>query len=495
MAVIRQMTGADRDPRRRGPTLGHVPAACQRAWAAARVTALARGNPLGHSEFRVTAGCARGRQQSYAVPDGFSFVDRSPHPERMSMDTIGYSPLIPAVVQNPYPYYAALREQAPVYQVPMLGYYAISRYEDVFSVLKNPALFGAGWEGFIDMVSGAAGPYREQMRRYMDVSIVNTNPPAHTRLRGLVSRAFTSARIAALEPRIRELARTLIADALARPEVDLMADVAIPLPTMVLAEMLGMEPELRSDFQRWSETLMMVGPWVLGGRDPGPIVATLQEFEDCMTALLHQRRREPREDLLSVIANTDVSGDGLTDDEIARFIRFLVVAGTESTTSLIGNVIRALLEHPDHLARIRQDRSLLPGAIEESLRFDSIAHVLLRKTTQEVTIAGTTIPAGAGLFVLLASANRDPRMFADPDRFDITRDNRNTVPFGYGIHYCSGAPLARLEAGVAITELLSATRDISFAPGQAGRFEWGESIFVRGLKSLRLCMEPARPAS
>jgi cytochrome P450 len=404
--------------------------------------------------------------------------------------------LTPQVTLDPYPFYASLREAGPVQFVESLmrGCYVLTRHEDITSVLKNPALFSSKL-----MAPGAMMPKElgEDVLRYFQVenNLLTSTPPLHTRLRTLVSRAFTPRRVAELEPRIRELSGELIDAMLVREEFDLIPELAAPLPVIVIAEMLGVEPERRLDFKRWSDdVLLAINP--PGTReDLMRLRESILAFHAYLEAAVERRRREPRPDLISaLIEASEAEGGFLSTLDIIGFTRLLLVAGNETTTNLIGNGMVALLRHPSEWERLAADPSLMPNAVEEMLRYDSPAQALIRVVLEDTEIAGQPVPKGARVLLLLGASNRDPRRFPEPDRFDVTREAQGHVSFGHGIHFCLGAPLARLEAKMVFEELFRRVRRVSFAPGQEETIPWNQAFLIRGPKRLRLKAERHQPA-
>ncbi|PTL81053.1 cytochrome P450 [Vitiosangium sp. GDMCC 1.1324] len=396
------------------------------------------------------------------------------------------------MLMNPYPLYAALRETAAVQKVEaLLGAYVISRHEHIGPVLKNTAVFSSVLTGINGLMSKELG---EDVLRYFrpENNLIASDPPLHTRLRTLVSRAFTPRRIAELEPRIRELSRELIDAMLAREEFDLISDLAAPLPVIVIAEMLGIEPERRLDFKRWSDNVIQVLATVGDmGTDMARVGAGLRELHTYLEGAIEQRRRAPRShDLISALIEASASEGGLLSTvELIGFVRLLLIAGNETTTHLIGNGTVALLRHPAEMARLAAEASLIPNAVEEMLRYDGPVQAILRVTTRDTEVAGHPIPKDSRVMLLIGAANRDPRKFPEPDRFDATRDTQGQLGFGHGIHFCLGAPLARLEAKVVFEEIFRRARSLSFAPGHENRIPWSDTFMVRGPKALRLRAE------
>lgn len=393
-----------------------------------------------------------------------------------------YNPFLPEVYENPYPYYAHLRQHAPIYCIDGIGFWALSRYDDVASVLRNHELFSSA------TVMGAllgdlsfAPPDTPFM--------IGTDPPAHTRLRNLVNRAFTPRRVADIEAHIREITAQLIDQIAARGECDLIADFAVPLPVIVIAEMLGVEPERREDFKRWSDHQALAATGMVTADQQQQIRQSKAEFHAYFQEMIERRRREPHSDLISALVRAQEGDQTLTSAEILGLTVLLLIAGNETTTNLIGNATLALLEYPEELAKVRANPALIPNMLEETLRYDPPVHIFLRQTMRDCEIAGTALPAGAMVMPIYASANRDERRYPDPDRFDVTRDTQGHIGFGIGIHYCVGAPLSRVEAKVAFEALLSRFPRLVRAEAPLTRIA---SPFFRGLKSLPLMCEARR---
>jgi cytochrome P450 len=289
--------------------------------------------------------------------------------------------------------------------------------------------------------------------------------------------------VAGLEPRIREITRELLADLERRPVFDVIGGLALPLPVRVIAEMLGVEPARQDDFKRWSDIL--VSRMMRPSATPEQVAyesAEAAAFEEYFRWVIDDRRQHPRDDLISGLVRAE-EADTLSADEVLAFAALLLVAGNETTTNLIGNLVLALLRHPQQLAALAGDDSLIPGAIEEALRYDSPVQILFRLTREDVTLSGVEIPRGAMVWPLLGSANRDERRFSGAETFDLRNDSQGHLAFGHGIHFCLGAPLARLETRVAMEYLLPHLREAALSEEP---LHYIDAFFLRGLKRLPL---------
>lgn len=386
-----------------------------------------------------------------------------------------YNPLLPEVKQNPYPYYAQLRQHHPVYRIDPLGAYAVSRYDDVVWMLNHPELFSS------------AGFNTIQIDERPTAMMVFADPPDHTRLRNLVNRAFTPKMVADLEPRIRSVTDDLIGRAAPAGEMDLIADLAMPLPVTIIAEILGIDPARKEDFKRWSDHIILDFMGQIPEEEHEHVHQDMEAFRTYFETAVSERRASPKADLISALVQAEEQQQALTADEVLAFIVLLLVAGNETTTNLIGNAVIALLDHPEGLAKVRTDPSLVPNLVEEALRYDAPVQFLFRRTTQDVELGGTKIAQGTTVLPIFGSANRDERRYPDPDRFDVTRDASGHVAFGHGIHFCLGAPLARLEARIALEALLSRLSDLRRTEEAV---ELIPSFFLRGPQRLPLTFAP-----
>ncbi len=396
-----------------------------------------------------------------------------------------YNPFSPEVRQDPFPYYRELRRSKPVSYVEPIGMYAIARYADVRFVFQHPELFSSSVMGGA-MQPESGGPRSQLMGGSIGGSLIGSDPPEHTKLRKIVNRGFTPSRIRALEPRIREINDDLIARFENQPDFDLVADLAIPLPVTVIAEILGIEPERRQDFKRWSDAVIVGGTGTPTPEARAALGPLLLEAAQYLQKVIAERRRSPRGDLISALVRAEAEEGTLTAQQVISFTMLLLIAGNETTTNLLGNAMLALHQHPRELERVRATPSLIPRMIEEALRFDSPVQFVFRRATRDVELSGSKIPEGSGVMQMIGSANRDEERFPEPDRFDITRDASGHLGFGFATHFCLGSPLARLEARIALEGLLKRLPRLELLDPDCERVD---SILVRGPKRLRFSID------
>ncbi len=377
----------------------------------------------------------------------------------------------PAFREDPYPTYAWLRREHPVYEEPRYGAYVLTRFHDVMAALKDPATWSSA-SGPAPMpgtaLRGDGGP----------AALPATDPPYHDQLRSLVSRAFTPRRVADSAPRIEAMARDLVAR-MPAAGFDAVPSLAVPLPVIVIAEMLGVPAERRDDFRRWSDAFV--------GLLETPPTAELQSAAGELVAyfrgLVEERRRDPQDDLVSALAHAELDGRGLTQAELDGFFIILLVAGNETTTNLISNLLHLLASRPDLWKQLREDRDLIPAAIEEVVRWDGPVQNLGREATRPVTLHGVEIPQGGRIVVSFGATGRDPEVFDDAEQFRLDRGSVQHLGFGHGVHFCLGAGLARLEGRIALEALLD--RFETLEPGD-GTPERLASTVIRGFERLPL---------
>lgn len=379
---------------------------------------------------------------------------------------------------------ARLRAEQPVFPVTMPTgnrMWLVIRHDDARRVLADPRLSNRIGRGVL-LGGGSAGPTSEHM--------LSSDPPDHTRLRRLVSAGFTARRVERLEPRITAIANRLLDDMGGTDTVDLMDTFAFPLPIQVICELLGVPPDDRDEFRVWSNTVVG-GTLIADPSREGVVRDALGQIVVYIRQLVADKRRTPADDLLSALLEVRDEGDRLSEDELVAMVFLMLIAGHETTMNLIGNGTYLLLTHPEQRSRIDADRSLLPAAIEEFLRYEPpVQNTTLRVTTEPVEVSGVTIPAGELVMVSLLSANRDGTAFADADRFDIARPGAPHLAFGHGIHFCLGAALARLEGRIAIAALLDRYPGLRLAC-PPDELPWRVTLFVRGLAHLPVRLHPA----
>jgi cytochrome P450 len=381
-------------------------------------------------------------------------------PAEQTLDFLSVA-LTPQFREDPYQFFQLLREHEPVHHTPM-GVYMLSRYTDASAIVRDPAL--SNNERNSDLYQAFAeanpehgpGPFDDEFGQAV---ILFLDPPDHTRLRGLVSKAFTPKVIGRLRPRIEQIVDERLEAVAARGDgrMDVVTDLAYPLPVVIICELLGVPPEDHATFQGWSSDLAhSIDPDpLISPEQQGRIMAAADAFLDYFRALIERRRRDPGDDLLTGLIAAEDGGDRLSENELLATGLFLLIAGHETTVNLIGNGTLALLRNRDQLERLRSDPSLDRNAIEELLRFDSPVTFTQRITLADYQLGDVTIPARQQVIPILAAANRDPEVFSEPDRLDLGRENANRhLAFGGGHHFCLGAALARLEGEVAIPALV-----------------------------------------
>ena len=387
-----------------------------------------------------------------------------------------FNPMAPEFLADPYPTYHRLRTEDPVHQSP-LGFWVLTRYEDVAGMLRDPRF---AKEPMIAAVAARFGIAPATI----GLSMLDRDPPDHTRLRGLVSKAFTPRVVEGLRPRVQEIVDGLIARAERAGGMDLIEEFAYPIPVNVICEMLGVPVEDHERFKGWSLDLargldsIMLPPDSEVAKRSGIARQGLAEY---FRALIAERRASPRGDLLSGLIAAEEAGDKLSEAELLATCVLLLVAGHETTVNLIGNGMLALLRHPDQIRRLRENPALIGSAVEELLRYDGPVQRTARTADQDVTIRGITIPKGEIVMPFIGAADRDPAQFPDPDRLDIARADNRHVAFGMGIHFCLGAPLARIEGQIAINTLVQRLPKLALATAKP---EHRQSLTLRGLVAL-----------
>ena len=395
-----------------------------------------------------------------------------------------FNPFLPSYQANPYPAYAALRAQDPVHFSLAIQAWVLTAYEDCERVLRDAETFSSS--SFT--ASGQLATVLQQQRREFPLgevpTVLNSDPPVHTRLRTLLNRAFTPRAIEGLRPHIEEIAASLLADAGgAGGRFDAVTGFAQPLPIIVIAELLGVPPSDRDQLKEWSTAIANTTNVL---NTEGALEAARQATVDLiayMDEIVARRRAAPGADIMTALVQAEEDGERLSHDELLAFSILLLLAGHETTTNLIGNGLFALTEHPGQAARLRAEPELLPSAVEEFLRYDSSVQGAVRFARQTVEIGGRTIEQGSTLLLLLGAANRDPAQFPAPDALDVSRSPNRHLSFGRGVHFCLGAPLARLEGDIAFRALLDRFPEPRVAEGGAQR---SGTLVLRGMGKLEL---------
>jgi cytochrome P450 PksS len=389
----------------------------------------------------------------------------------------------PEFKANPFSFYAALRAETPIYRTLLPTRepaWLITRYEDAVAVLKDDR-FVKDAANALTPAELARQPWFRRHFKLLQRQMLSTDAPDHTRLRALVSQAFTPRLVEQMRDRIQALTDQLLDPIQAQGRFDLIRDFALPLPSIVIAELLGVPAADRHAFHRWSNALMSAS------HSTGHLLYAVPNvllFLRYLRKFIHKRRVDPQNDLVSALVQAEQAGDRLSEDELVAMLMLLLVAGHETTVNLIGNAMLALLEHPDQMDKLRRDPGLIRSAVEELLRFTSPVDLATdRYTREEVALSGVTIPRGEMVFVALTSVNRDERQFPHPDKLDLTREPNKHLAFGLGAHFCLGAPLARLEGQLAINTLLRRLPNLrlTVTPSQ---LRWRRGLLLRGLEAL-----------
>jgi cytochrome P450 len=393
------------------------------------------------------------------------------------MADIQFNPMDPEFVADPYPMYHRLRAEDPVHHSP-LGFWVLTRYADVMAMLRDPRLIKEPIAAFVAARFGMAVPPG------LGLSMLDRDPPDHTRLRGLVSKAFTPRALEKLRPGIQQIVDALLDQVAGRGSMDLIEEFAYPLPVRVICEMLGVPVQDHERFKAWGldiarglDAIMLPPDSEVGQRSVSGRRALAEYFRE----LIAERRAAPRDDMLSALIAAEEAGDTLNEEELLATCILLLVAGHETTVNLIGNGTLALLRHPAELRKLRDHPGLIGSAVEELLRFDGPVQRTARIPSEDITIGGQTIGKGELVMPFLGAADRDPAQFPDPDRLDLTRTDNRHIAFGMGIHFCLGAPLARMEGQIAINTLLARLPRLTLA---TDRPRFRQSLTLRGLQAL-----------
>lgn len=407
-------------------------------------------------------------------------------PVRLLNPVIGkFNPFLPEFRLDPYPFYRTLQSSHPVYFSPALRGWILSRYSDVVGVLQDSRFSVNRQESNLFRRLQPFASLRPDFAEAITRSLLMVDPPDHTRLRRLVNKAFTPRMVENLRPRIQAIVDDLLDRAAERREMDLIRDLAYPLPVIVISEMLGIESKDHAKLKEWSDALAALVDPMQGENGMMPAQNAYVELSAYLRGVFEERRRAPRSDLISALVAVDEQGDTLTDAELLSLSALILGAGHETTTNLLGNAVVALLRNPGERRRLQDDPSLIVSAVEEFLRYDSPVQLTDRMATQDCEIAGQKVRKGVLVGLVLAAANRDPERFAEPDRLDVGREDNYHVAFGQGFHFCLGASLARTEAQIAISTLLRRFPDFD---GEKDPKDWKRSMVLRGPTSLHLSL-------
>ncbi len=401
-----------------------------------------------------------------------------------------YHLLDPNVLANPYPLYRQLRMEDPVHWDPYLHAWVASRYADVVKVLQR---FSAARTPTPEQLTALGLSELNPIARVLVRQMLFLDPPSHTRLRALAAAAFTPPRAEALRSHIQEITDSLIDAVLPRGRMDVIADLANPLPATVTAEMMGVPVADRDQLKVWSKDFSeMLGNFQHNPDRAALMLKTIEEMTAYFRARLREQERQPREGVMHALMTAEIDGDRLSEEEVIANSIITMTGGQDTTTNLIGNGLLSLLRHPGELARLRADPSLLPSAIEELLRYESPIQYTTRLAPADVELGGTLIRKRQAVIALMGAANRDPEHFPDPDRLDITRRDNRHLAFSWGAHYCFGAPLARLEGQIALSTILRRLPNLALEPA---RLVWRGNMAFRGLEALPVTWERAAHAS
>jgi cytochrome P450 len=391
-------------------------------------------------------------------------------------------------IQNPYPVYMYLRENEPVHWNPMFNCFMLTRYDDVNLVFSDYRRFSSDIWSNAPEILGFTGEdessqYLKQIIPFLAYNLQGMDPPNHTRQRTLMMKTFTPRMIEAFRPTVQKLVDELIDQRLAEGSMDIVADLAYPLPSNVILDLLGIprsgRPYIKASSEAINEfvaTILFTGPQVWPR-----LAGVFAEVTAYLKGLIAERRKRHGEDLLSKMVQAEENGDMLSEDEIVIATNFLLFAGHETTANLIASGLYYLMQNPEQMAQLRADPSKIPAAVEELLRYVSPVHTLGRRTLQEATIRGVSIPKDSSIYLLIGAANRDPEKFPDPEKLDINRPAVRSLGFGYGIHFCIGATLARIESQVAFDTIIRRLPDLKMTVETP---EFRPNYSLRGLKAL-----------
>lgn len=390
-----------------------------------------------------------------------------------------YHLLDPEVLANPYPLYHRLRSEDPVHWDPFLHAWVVTRYADVIAVFQR---FSAARTPTPEQLKALGLEALEPLAQVMVRQMLFLDPPDHGRVRGLASKAFTARRVENLRSHIRDITKSLLDAVQDKGHMDVLADLAIPLPAIVTAEMLGLPTSDWKQLTKWSSDFAQVLGNFQHNPDRAPqVIRSLEEMIAYFRAAIQEQRRQPRDGLVHAYLTAEINGDRFSEEEVIANTIVTMVGGQETTTNLIGNGILTLLRQPDQLEKLRGDFSLIPSAVEELLRYESPSQHTARLAPEDIILGGKLIRKRQAVIAVMGAANRDPERFPDPDRLDICRQDNRHVAFAWASHFCFGAPLARIEGQTAFELVLRRMPNLSLVPEP---ITWRENLGLRGLKAL-----------
>ncbi len=384
-----------------------------------------------------------------------------------------------ATVNDPYPRYEQLRSEDPVHWNEGVQAWILTRYQDVLDALRDPRLSA---ERITAILRQAGGGSAEGLERTFLGMMLFSDPPDHTRLRSLANKAFTPRVLEGMRSQVQSTVDRLLDEVQERGRMEVISELAYPLPAIFISEILGVADGDRERFRKWSNDLAaFLGNIRAVSENLGPARQSVAELTDFLRGIVAERRREPQDDLLSALVTAEDQGDSFSEDELYSMCILLIFAGHETTTNLIGNGILALLRHPEQLEKLRQQPALIESAVEEIIRYDGPVQSTSRTALEDLQIGDKQIAKGDRISLTLGAANRDPEHFSDPGRFDLERSEGRHVGFGFGIHFCLGAALARMEGQAAIGAVVSRMLELQLDHGD---LEWRDNPVLRGLKAL-----------
>lgn len=394
----------------------------------------------------------------------------------------------PEFFMDPYPFYHRLRREDPVHWSDRWDCWVLTRYADVLSSMRDPRLSNSMRATiYINQLPAEVQNRLRPLNRHIAAWMAFQDPPHHTQLRALVSKAFTPRVVEGMRPRIQKIVDDLLEPLEDTRQVDMIRDFAYPLPAIVIADLLGVPREDRDQFKMWSDDIVaFLGTGRANSSSAEQAQRSLLELAKYFNGLITARRKHPTEDFLSGLVLAEEEGKTLSEEELISMCTSLLIAGHETTTNMIGNGVLALLRYPDQLQRLTDNPSLIEGAVEEFLRYDAPVQRNWRAAREDIEMGGKRIEKGQLVLQMLGAANRDPEQFPDPDRLDLSRQPNPHVAFGHGIHFCLGAPLARTEGRIAFNSLLRFLPSMQQANEE---LEWLENMAFRGLKSLPVALK------